>query len=198
MSVVAAVANGSWAVQKVGDKVDWMRKEGTEIQNGYARLISEAYSRYKTFWINLAKNSSVSAEDGEDIVHTIIGSLLGREAYPFESVEHVRNYVARAVLNRSIQARQRTLRTSELNEEVFPDTQSIRQLETIEQKEEQAALRSAIGKLSNQDFEIIKLRFYSGLTFLEISKMLSIPISTLKSREDAAIRRIRKGIRKEM
>jgi RNA polymerase sigma factor (sigma-70 family) len=116
----------------------------------------------------------------------------------FESLEHVRNYVARAVLNRAIQARQRSIRATELNEDSFPDSDTIKQFEMIERMEEQSALRSVIGNLSKQDFEIIKLRFYSGLTFIEISRMLSIPVSTLKSREDAAIRRIRERIRKKI
>lgn len=140
----------------------------------------------------------MSKEDGEDIVHGIIGSLLARQESGFESLEHIRNYVARAVINRAIQARQRSIRASEFNDESIPDKESFKQLEMMEQMEEQAALRSVIGSLSHQDFEIIKLRFYSGLTFIEISRMLSIPVSTLKSREDAAIRRIRKGIRKKI
>ena len=174
-----------------------MRNEDTEAHECFLRMISEAYCRYRTFWINLARSSLLSREDGEDIVHGIIGTLLARPEFVFESLEHVRNYVARAVLNRAIQARQRSIRATELNEDSFPDSDTIKQFEMIERMEEQSALRSVIGNLSKQDFEIIKLRFYSGLTFIEISRMLSIPVSTLKSREDAAIRRIRERIRKK-
>jgi len=57
-------------------------------------------------------------------------------------------------------------------------------------------LKIVLRKLRRKDFEIIKLRFYSGLTFSEISELLGRPISTLKSREDSALRKIRKELRK--
>jgi RNA polymerase sigma factor (sigma-70 family) len=56
--------------------------------------------------------------------------------------------------------------------------------------------REGLRRLPKRDFEILKLRFYCGLRFVEISTMLGIPISTLKSREDAAIRRLRSWFRK--
>ena len=62
----------------------------------------------------------------------------------------------------------------------------------LEQREEREALLSVLQGLSEQDYQIVKLRFFSGFTFIEISEMLGAPVSTLKSREDAALRRIRR------
>lgn len=84
---------------------------------------------------------------------------------------------------------------SEFDEETVVDNTAFTQQAILEQQEESTALRAVIRDLSQQDYEIIKLRFFVGLTFVEISRMLSVPVSTLKSREDAAIRRIRKGMR---
>jgi RNA polymerase sigma factor (sigma-70 family) len=58
-------------------------------------------------------------------------------------------------------------------------------------------LRSAILSLPDKDFEVLKYRYYAGLTFREISELLHLSISTLKSREDAAIRKIRRLFRKK-
>jgi RNA polymerase sigma factor (sigma-70 family) len=172
-----------------------MATEDLEVRRCFRALVAEAYCRYKTFWINLARTSLLSAEDGEDLVHGILGSILGREDLSFESLDHVRNYVARAVLNRAIQIKQRGGRMSEFDEETVVDNTAFTQQAILEQQEESMALRAVIRDLSQQDYEIIKLRFFVGLTFVEISRMLSVPVSTLKSREDAAIRRIRRGMR---
>ncbi|MCC6396571.1 MAG: sigma-70 family RNA polymerase sigma factor [Bacteroidetes bacterium] len=163
----------------------------------HVSLVTKAYKRYKVFWINLARTSLLSQEDGEDIVHAIVGSLLGRNGLEFESLIHVRNYVARAVLNRAIQIRQRGLRACEFDDEVSQEEAPFEQEAILERQEERSALRVAIAGLTRQDFEIIKLRFYSGLTFAQISSMLDVPVSTLKSREDAAIRRIRKSMQRQ-
>ncbi len=84
----------------------------------------------------------------------------------------------------------------EFEEEVSIEIAPLEQVEILERQEERAALRAVINGLSRQDYEIIKLRFFSGLTFIEISRMLQKPVSTLKSREDAALRRIRKDMQK--
>jgi RNA polymerase sigma-70 factor, ECF subfamily len=59
------------------------------------------------------------------------------------------------------------------------------------------AVREGLQGLSRSAFQVIKLRFYAGLTFNQISQMLNLPISTIKSREEAAIKKIRASLRKK-
>ena len=66
-----------------------------------------------------------------------------------------------------------------------------------EEKAERAAFRGVIRGLSDRDFEIVKLRYFMKLTFLEISGLLGAPISTLKSREVAGLKRINRELRKK-
>jgi RNA polymerase sigma factor (sigma-70 family) len=105
--------------------------------------------------------------------------------------------VAKGVLNRAMQAKHRAGRLAPITQnlesvfailpdETASDSPGVRQ-----------ALREGIERLPRNDFEILKLRFYSGLTFGEISQMLQMPVSTLKSREGAALKRIRKWLRKK-
>ena len=156
-----------------------------------------AYRKYFHLWINLAKTFAASDDQAKDIVHGIISSILSNTSKRFASIEHIRNYVARSVLNRAMQAKQRDGRTSpwsdvtELQFAVTPE-----EIEREEQEQRQA-LKEILQRLPRNDHEIIKLRFYSGLTFREISELLRLPISTLKSREDAAVKRIRKRLRKK-
>ena len=55
-----------------------MPKEDATLVDAYTTLIVTAYQRYRSFWINLARTSKLSAEDAEDILHGVIGSLLSR------------------------------------------------------------------------------------------------------------------------
>jgi RNA polymerase sigma-70 factor (ECF subfamily) len=157
----------------------------------------DAYKTYIRFWINLARTIRVSDEEAKDIVHGVIASSLANTGKEFHSLEHIRNYVAKGVLNRALQVRHRAGRLAPITEhlesvfavlpdETAPDSPNIRR-----------ALREGIERLPRNDFEIVKLRYYSGLTFSEISQMLQMPVSTLKSREEAALKRIRKWLRKK-
>jgi RNA polymerase sigma factor (sigma-70 family) len=155
-----------------------------------------AYKRYLRFWVNLARTLKLPPEEAKDVVHSVIATILANERIQFVSVEHLRNYVAKSILNRAVQTKRRNDKTVrweepvELQFAVQPDADKIdRELFT-------AALREALMKLSERDFRMIKLRYFSGLRFAEISSMLKVPISTLKSREDHALKLIREWLSK--
>lgn len=157
----------------------------------------DAYRKYLKLWLNLAKTVNISDEEAQDIVHGIISSLVSDPSKKFESTEHIRNYVAKSVLNRAIQAKQTNGRRTHLTENIELQFALATQETDGDELQQMQALKEAIQQLPRKHFEIIKLRFYSGLTFIEISGWLHVPISTLKSREDAAIRNIRKWLRKK-
>jgi RNA polymerase sigma factor (sigma-70 family) len=160
-------------------------------------LWSNAYARYFRLWVNLAKSKHLSQEEAEDVVQTVVISAMSEERREFVSLEHIRNYVARGVLNRSLRAYCREVRSTPLTDladrhhPLTPSAGSAHEL-----KERTRVLCEALSRLPRDHFQIIKLRFYSGLTFVEIQKLLNLPISTLKSRENAALRRISRWLRK--
>jgi DNA-directed RNA polymerase specialized sigma24 family protein len=49
----------------------------------------------------------VTDEEAEDIVHGVITGIITRRPEAFESLEHIRNYVAKSILNRAIQVKRR-------------------------------------------------------------------------------------------
>lgn len=163
----------------------------------------QAYHRYVKFWIHLARSRSLSEAEARDVVHSIVASLIADPARRFESMEHARNYVARAIINRSIQSKTRmdrietgALGIDSIAEVIKESEEPGDSSSVLIRKEMSAALRAALRNLPHASFQILKLRFYSGLSFQEISDLLGLPISTLKSREDAALKRIRKSLRK--
>src|SRR5512141_3102653 len=75
-----------------------------------------AYRKYHRFWLNLARGQRVPEDEARDILHTIICSMLADDTKEFKSVEHIRNYVTRAILNRATLARQNAGRNISWNE----------------------------------------------------------------------------------
>lgn len=156
----------------------------------------EAYKKYCRFWLALARSATIPDEEAEDIVHGVIASALSQPSKEFQSLEHIRNYVSRGVINRVIQYRQRADRQVRLAEihEIAAAVKTDEGMHDLDRRRE--VLRRAILSLPDKNFEVLKYRYYSGLTFKEIGQLLHISISTLKSREDAAIRKIRRLFRK--
>lgn len=155
-----------------------------------------AYPRYYRLWLSLARSSHASLEDAQDIVHTVIASIFNNNSPQFESLEHIRNYVAKGVLNRVILHHQQSLRRLPLLEMHEPVTDSHVDTGDVAARDARA-LKDIIRHLKHRDFEIIKLRFFSGLTFVEISQLTGRPVSTLKSREVSALKKIHKALRKK-
>lgn len=162
-----------------------------------SELLVAAYKRYFRLWINLAKTVNGSEDDAKDVVQNVISSILSDPGKQFESMEHVRNYMARAVINRAIQMKQRNEKSVKLGEEHEGELSVLPEVLQEGLDEELLALKQGIGKLSKDHFQVIKLRFFFGMSFVEMGKMLGIPVSTLKSREEAAVRRLRKNLRKK-
>jgi RNA polymerase sigma-70 factor (ECF subfamily) len=52
----------------------------------------------------------------------------------------------------------------------------------VEQLDLRRAVRRAIGALSTEQREVVILKEYQGLTFLEIAQALELPVSTVKTR----------------
>ncbi len=167
------------------------KRSGVEVSD----LWIVAYKRYFAFWKNLARTVHLTQEEAEDIVHTIIAGLLTDGAREFESLEHLRNYVSRSVLNRSIQLKHRSKRFSLWEEALEVKLAMNPDLAPGDAELLQRSFRRGLLRLSDSDFQIIKLRFFTGLTFAEMSTFLGMPISTIKSRETAALRRLREWMR---
>ncbi len=159
-------------------------------------LWKTAYRKYRRFWLNLARGQRISEDEAKDILHTILCSMLTDDQKEFGSVEHIRNYVSRAILNRAALARKdagRNLSWNETLERLHP----VLDDEAAEAEDLREAIRDGLRGLSGPAFQVVKLRFYAGLTFNEVSQMLKMPIATIKSREEAAIRKIRATLRKK-
>jgi RNA polymerase sigma-70 factor, ECF subfamily len=160
-------------------------------------LWAAAYKRYFRLWMNLALTVCTDVAEAEDVVHGVINSAMVRIGEPFASLEHIRNYVAKSVLNRAGQTRHREERKVRWDEKTETSCAGLSSSLELEDAEQLKALRQVLALLSVKDFEIVKLRYFGGFTFQEISEILGLALSTVKSREESAIKKIRNGLRKK-
>lgn len=154
-----------------------------------------AYRKYFGLWTNLAKSSGLTDDESKDVVQSIIAGILCEPKREFESLDHVRNYVAKSVFNRVKVVRARNGKKSSWHE----DTEIRFAIHPDEYAGDEITLRdslcTAVGTLSRKDFNILKMRFFSGFTLAQVGEFLDMPISTVKSREDAILKKIRKKLR---
>jgi len=150
-----------------------------------------AYRKYFGLWTNLARSSGLSEDESKDVVQSIIAGILCEPRKDFESVDHVRNYVAKSVFNRVKVVKARNGRKTgwmdetEIRFAVLPDDLSGDEVKLRQ------SLCAAVRRLTRKDFNILKMRFFSGFTLAQVGEIMGMPISTVKSREDAILRRIR-------
>lgn len=161
-----------------------------------SELWAAAYKKYYRLWVNLAFTINFNVEEAEDVVHSVLQSAMAREGDPFSSLEHIRNYVAKSVLNRAGQSRKLRDRTQRWDEKAEQLSEVGASLEELEDREQMLILRHVLAKMPARDYEIVKLRYFTGLTFQEIANYLGLALSTVKSREESALRRIRRQLRK--
>ena len=157
---------------------------------------SAAYRKYFGLWTNLAKTSGLSEDESKDVVQSIIAGILCEPRREFESMDHVRNYVAKSVFNRVKVVRARNSRKTAWQE----DTEIRFAILPDEYAGDAGKLREslciAVGSLTRKDFNILKMRFFSGFTLAQVGEFLDMPISTVKSREDSILRKIRRKLRR--
>ena len=153
-----------------------------------------AYRKYFGLWTNLARSSGLSEDESKDVVQSIIAGILCEPKKAFESVDHVRNYVAKSVFNRVKVVKARNgkktgwMEDTEIRFAVLPDDHCG------DDQKLRNSLCNAVRRLTRKDFNILKMRFFSGFTLAQVGEIMGMPISTVKSREDAILRKIRNNL----
>jgi RNA polymerase sigma-70 factor (ECF subfamily) len=74
----------------------------------------------------------------------------------------------------------------------------VENLTEITSGDDQEAIAAALARLALADREIVELKTYGGLTFQEISQLLSMPLGTVATRYRRALEALRGPLSKEL
>jgi RNA polymerase sigma-70 factor (ECF subfamily) len=109
-------------------------------------------------------------------------------------------WLRRITVNQCISERRRkpsgSVSLEKLGEQGFdpPDDERHRPEETVMRQEESGRVGQAIGALDAKQRAVIVLRYGEGLSYDEIARILEIPLGTVKSRLNTAVRDLRKEL----
>jgi RNA polymerase sigma-70 factor (ECF subfamily) len=170
-------------------------------------LLAELIGRYQTIAVRYLAGRLREPGAAEDLYQQVVTSIL-ESGKDFASLEHLRNYFFVALRNAAVDHQRRRGRSREVLVEApaeLRDTPRVEPAESQLEAEEELArhehrlgtLRRALRELPEAERQLILDRFWGRKTFQEIKDACGAPISTLKSREDAAMRKLRKAIGNE-
>jgi RNA polymerase sigma-70 factor (ECF subfamily) len=163
-------------------------------------------ARYWPLALRMARGILSRADLGEDVVQDAARALFERAATgsaSFESEEHARNYFLRAVHHRALDHLREAERGRVQSLEASPEAQpaACDPLLALEEREARSRaserVRAALDSLRPAERELVRQRYLEGLAYREIAARTGAPISTLHSRVEAALARIRSRLGSE-
>jgi len=130
-----------------------------------------------------------AADVTQDVMETI-----WRKAHLFDrSKSPAATWVFHIARNRRIDVRRRSREFSAPVEDFFaiPDTTPPSD-DRIDAEQRELCLRAALGVLPREQFTLVKLAFFDGLSHANIAERLKLPLGTVKSRLRLAFNRLRR------
>ncbi|MFH2002454.1 MAG: sigma-70 family RNA polymerase sigma factor [Planctomycetota bacterium] len=170
---------------------------------------NEFFTRYRPMALRFTTGRIHDAGMAEDLFQEGAQALFERfqeDPSLFQNAAHLRNYLFKTLNNMAVSALREKARRKALSLD-HPDT-CTRNFATwvspsphdsllpgIEKND--AKIRQIMASLKNHERESLRLRFEEGLSFQEMASRTGRPISTLHSRVENALKKIRKKIGNE-
>ncbi len=162
-----------------------------KFKQGSPEALSRIYEKYFDSMLTLAMGLLRRAEDAQDIVHDVFVSF-ARSANDFRLRGSLGGYLATSVVNRVRdrlrQDRRRADRPEADRLAVLPEPGPP---ERVIHSEQAQRLNEALASLPYDQREVIVLRLKGDMRFREIAKLQGVPITTVQSRYQYGLDRLR-------
>jgi RNA polymerase sigma-70 factor (ECF subfamily) len=159
---------------------NWM----VEVANGDLAAFERLYRHYEKRIYQYVYLLAGSASIAEDVVGETMLAVW-RSASGFAHASRVSTWILGIARHKALDALRRAARDCKnvpLDEAgELPDPVESA-ADGVSRSEEARVLRSAIGKLSREHQEVLRLVFYEELPYEEIAALLKIPLNTVKTR----------------
>lgn len=168
-----------------------LKRIGNTLQE-FEKIITEYQDRLFRF----AFFRTGCSADSQDIVQEVFIKLY-RENGHLSAVNNIRNYLYRSIANACTDylRKRNRLKFEQIDKAFLPESmmQSDISQEMI-QKEEFQRLEKMMAELPGEQSEIIRLRVFDDLSFIEISEIFELPVTTVKSRFKYGIDKLKLSI----
>jgi len=160
---------------------------------------SRFFERYRAMAVRFARGLTGDEALAEDLFQEAAHRLWVRASsgvLEIESQTHARNYLFRSLRNLAAKSRTRTIPESVDAIGEPPDREPIPP-EVLARREDPTRARivdEALRELEAGDRELLRRRYLEGRTLRQLSEVTGQPISTLHSRIEALLRKIRKAV----
>lgn len=144
-----------------------------DFQGGSREAFEELFARYRGPLFGFFRRRLETAERAEDLAQETFLAII-RAVSRYQPRAQVRTYVYGIAL-KLLAAERRKHR-----EETLPD--SFPEPLLIETPDVALSVRQALGKLDSSEREILMLREYEQLSYVEIAELLRLPVNTVRSR----------------
>jgi len=151
----------------------------------------ELVQRYSRRVYALIKSRAVRDDVAQEVTQSVfvtVAEHLGRSRYTEQG--RFESWLFRIAMNRLRDERRRAKR-SRTQRSDFLDHEAPAPLAPQEDHDRFVQLRAALGKLSEADQEIIRLRHHADLEFRTIANLLDEPLGTVLARHHRALKKLR-------
>lgn len=169
-----------------------------ELANGRSKLdeLEKVITEFQDQLFRFAFFRTGSFADSQDIVQEVFIKLYHENGY-LNSIKNIKHYLYRSIANACVDYHRKSkkLKFEPIDTATLPSNlQEKEALHNLIQIEEYNRLECLLNGLPEEQSEIIRLRVFDNLSFVEIATILEIPVTTIKSRFKYGIDKLKIGI----
>ena len=165
------------------------------VHDGQVRAFEVLFDRHSGAAFSLAYRMCGRRAMAEDVVQEAFLSLWRAGARYDRSRGSVRSWILSAVHNRAIDLfRRESVRGSrDIHDDTIAERleSSSRTDDEAERRDDARSVREALEKLPADQRQVIELAYFGGFSQSEISRMLNVPLGTVKGRMRLGLEKIR-------
>jgi RNA polymerase sigma-70 factor (ECF subfamily) len=167
------------------------------VAQGDRSAFGTLYDRFSTPLYSLAMQMLANEAEAQDVLQEVFLSVWNKAPSFRADRGSAFSWTVALLRNRAIDRLRSKRRRGELLEAHAPDLEpagsatasSSQNCETSERSRE---VRSALGQISDEQRQVLRLAFFEGLTQAEIAEKLEEPLGTIKARAQRGMARLRK------
>ena len=161
------------------------------VAGGDAVALQELYDRYGKIIYSFAYRLTHDATLSEECVQDVFVALWRRAADFDPTRARLTTWLFVVARNRAIELGRQKSRRPELRDDLEPVGSSPDPADLVAVADESQRLAEAMAELPDDQLAVLRLSYFDGLSHSEISKVIGIPLGTVKGRMRLALDRMR-------